>query len=75
MALQQMQAPQVNLRASTGKLFHSPKDVQHILGIGHTTLYRLIGQGKLRVVKIGAATRVTDDSLRAYAASLMMGAA
>ncbi|MBP2497807.1 excisionase family DNA binding protein [Methylobacterium sp. PvP062] len=75
MALQHVQAPQVDLRASTGKLLHRPKDVQDILGIGHTTLYRLIGQGKLKVVKIGAASRVTDDSVRAYVASLMMEAA
>ena len=66
-----VQAPQGDLRASTGKLLHRVKDVESILGIGHTTLYRLVGEGKLTVVKIGAASRITDDSLRAYVASLV----
>lgn len=61
--------------ASTGKLLHRPKDLQVLLGIGHTTLYRLIGEGKLTVVKIGTATRITDDSVRALVASLVQEAA
>ena len=75
MDLHQMQAPQGDLRASTGKLLHRPRDVQDNLGIGHTTFYRLVNEGKLKVVKIGTASRVTDDSLRSYVASLVKEAA
>ena len=35
------------------------------LGIGHTTLYKLIGEGKLSTVKIGRRTLVKTDSIRA----------
>lgn len=64
-----------NLRASTGKLLHRPNDVKAALGIGTTTLYRLIGEGKLKTVKIGSATRITDESMRAFVASLEREAA
>lgn len=35
------------------------------LGIGHTTIYRLINEGKLATVKIGRRTLVKTDSIRA----------
>ncbi|QGY04794.1 helix-turn-helix domain-containing protein [Methylobacterium mesophilicum SR1.6/6] len=75
MNTERFQAVQGDLRPSTGKLLHRPNEVREALGIGTTTLYRLIGQGKLKVVKIGSATRITDDSLRAFAASLETEAA
>ena len=68
-------APQGDLRDATGKLLHRVSDVKQMLGIGHTTTYRLIGEGKLKVVKIGAATRITDESVRAFVASLGQEAA
>ena len=75
MSTDRFQAAQSDLRPSTLKLFHSPKEVCEALGIGMTTCYRLINEGKLRRVKIGPLTRITDDSLRAYAASLEQEAA
>lgn len=75
MHLETNQTAQGDLRASTAKLLHRVSDVKQMLGIGHTTAYRLIGEGKLKVVKIGAATRITDESVRTYVASLMQEAA
>ena len=70
-----VQAAQGDLRPSTGKLLHRRKDVQDALSIGHDTFYKLVARGKLRTVKIGAATLVPDDSLRSFLASLEMEAA
>ena len=39
-------------------------------GIGRTTFYREVGEGKLRVVKIGAATRVRRADAEAWADAL-----
>lgn len=70
-----VQAAQGDLRLSKGKLLHRRKDVQDALSIGHDTFYKLVGRGKLRTVKIGAATFVPDDSLRSFLASLETEAA
>lgn len=35
------------------------------LGLGHTKIYELIGEGKLKTVKIGRRTLVRTDSIRA----------
>ena len=75
MNTERFQAAQADLRPSMLKLLHRPNEVREALGIGNTTLYRLIGEGKLKVVKIGASTRITDESLRAFAAALEMEAA
>jgi excisionase family DNA binding protein len=75
MNTERFQAAQVDLRPSPLKLLHRPNEVREALGIGNTTLYRLIGEGRLKVVKIGSATRITDDSLRAFTASLKTEAA
>ena len=66
---------QGDLRASTGKLLHRRKDVQDALSIGHDTFHKLVARGKLRTVKIGAATFVPDDSLRGFLRSLEQEAA
>ncbi|MCJ2013635.1 helix-turn-helix domain-containing protein [Methylobacterium sp. J-076] len=75
MNTERFQAAQDELRQPTLKLLHRPTEVKEALGIGTTTLYRLIGEGKLKTVKIGSATRITDNSLRAFTASLEMEAA
>ncbi|WP_267360752.1 MULTISPECIES: helix-turn-helix domain-containing protein [unclassified Methylobacterium] len=62
-------------RASTGKLLHRRKKAQEMLDTSNTTFHRLVNEGKLKVVHIGASSYVTDESLRAYVASLMMEAA
>jgi excisionase family DNA binding protein len=35
------------------------------LGLGHTKIYELIGEKKLKTVKVGRRTLVTTDSIRA----------
>ncbi|MEG3083668.1 helix-turn-helix domain-containing protein [Sphingomonas sp. PB2P12] len=40
------------------------------LGIGHTTIYRLIGEGRLQTVKLGRRTLVKTDSIRQLVATL-----
>lgn len=44
----------------------SPKEACTVLGCGLTTLYQLMGSDELESFKIGRATRITTDSLRAY---------
>lgn len=70
-----VQAARGDLRPSTGKLLHRRKDVQDALSIGHDTFYKLVARGKLRIVKIGAATFVPDDSLRAFLVAIEQEAA
>lgn len=44
---------------------------RHMLGnIGNTTLHKLINEGKLKRVKLGAKTLIGVESIRAFAASL-----
>lgn len=38
------------------------------LRLGRTYLYRLINEGRLKAIKIGSATRITTESVRALAA-------
>ncbi|MGH1571374.1 DNA-binding protein [Methylobacterium sp. P31] len=64
-----------DLRAPTGKLLHRRLDAQHTLSVSNTTFHRLVEQGKLKVVHIGRSSFVTDESLRAYVASLVQEAA
>ncbi len=47
-----------------------PKDGFAALGLGLTKGYELIGTGDLKIIKIGRATRVTVESIKAYAAKL-----
>lgn len=39
-------------------------DAARSLGIGKTKLYELIGQGKLKTIKIGRRTLIKADSIR-----------
>ena len=50
-----------------------PKDACKLLGIGNTSLYSLIKQKRLEVVKFGKATRITMASVRALAEGRGMG--
>jgi excisionase family DNA binding protein len=40
-------------------------EVAQILGIGRTTIYKLIDEGKLQRIKIGASTLITAASIEA----------
>lgn len=46
-----------------------------MLGVGTTTVFRLIKQRHLRAVKIGTATRIATDELRAFVDRRTCGAA
>jgi excisionase family DNA binding protein len=51
-------------------LAHTIADATKVSGIGRTTLYELIGAGKLDARKCGNRTLITAESLRNYIASL-----
>jgi excisionase family DNA binding protein len=40
------------------------------LGIGRTTLYELIADGKIKTVKIGRRTLIPDEELQRFVATL-----
>lgn len=42
----------------------SINDATKALGVGRTTVYSLIGQGRLEVIKLGRRTLVKADSIR-----------
>ena len=53
------------------RLLHSIKGTREMLGdIGHTKTYELINEGKLKKIKIGARTFITDTSIRTYVREL-----
>lgn len=45
------------------------KEAEEFLGVGRNTIYRLVEQGKLELVKVKAASRITQKSLDAYVTS------
>jgi excisionase family DNA binding protein len=40
------------------------RETRRLTGLGNTTVYRLIGEGKLRVTKVGARTLVLYPSIK-----------
>jgi excisionase family DNA binding protein len=52
------------------KLAYSIKEVCDLLSIGRTTLYTLIGQGDLAVLKVGRRTLVSAKSLDVFIESV-----
>jgi excisionase family DNA binding protein len=58
-------APEQTLEPVT----RSIKDTAQLLGLGRSTIYRLIGEGQLETVKIGNRTLVKAASIRALAES------
>ena len=42
---------------------YSPKEVQEMLGVGQTTIYRWLESGRLPAVKIGKLWRIPADAL------------
>jgi excisionase family DNA binding protein len=54
----------------TEVLAHTIADATRVSGIGKTTLYELIGAGKIDARKAGNRTLIPADSLRAYLANL-----
>jgi excisionase family DNA binding protein len=54
----------------TDVVAHTIADAVRVSGIGRTTLYELIGAGKLDARKAGNRTLIPADSLRSYIAGL-----
>ena len=52
------------------KLVYRPAEVQAALGIRNTKFWALVKEGKLEARKIGSATVVPAESLRAFVAGL-----
>lgn len=55
-----------NVETRNGTSSDPPKDAFAAIGVGVTKGYELINAGELRTFKVGRATRITTDSLRAY---------
>ena len=53
-------------------LLHSIQSTTQILGIGRSSLYSLIANGKIRTVKIGRRTLITDQEIRRYVEELVV---
>jgi excisionase family DNA binding protein len=54
----------------TEVLAHTIADAVKVSGIGRTSLYELIGAGKIEARKAGNRTLIPAESLRAYIAGL-----
>jgi len=54
----------------TERLVYRPAEVQAALGIKNTKMWALVKEGKLETRKIGSATVIPAESLRAFVASL-----
>lgn len=55
----------------TTPLLHSIQSSTQILGIGRSSLYGLIAEGKIYTVKIGRRTLIPDREIRRYVESLI----
>lgn len=55
------------------RLYSIPEAQEQLGGIGRTTLYLLSKEGQLQLVKIGARTFVTHESLEKYVQALALG--
>lgn len=53
-----------------GPLLVTIPDAGHLLGVGRTTMYELIGAGDVEVVHIGSAARIPVDSIVHYVGRL-----
>lgn len=58
------------MQAETRRLMHRIIPVCDMTGIGRTTLFKLIAEGKLDARKIGRRTLITDESLKKFIADL-----
>jgi excisionase family DNA binding protein len=58
-----MDGPPGTVHVSTGRLLLSVHEVEFLLGIGPTSVYRLIKNGTLRGVKLGTGTFVLAEGV------------
>lgn len=47
------------------RLTYSIPEAGHALGVGKSTIYKLIGEGRLNLMKIGTRSLIRADDLRA----------
>jgi len=59
--------------ADEPKLAYSVKEVRKLVGVGVATLYKVIGQGDLRTVKLGGRTLILATDLREWLGKLPSG--
>jgi predicted DNA-binding transcriptional regulator AlpA len=52
------------------QLIYSIEDVQHVTSLGKTSIYKFIGEGALKTIKIGRRTGVRAEDLNAFISSL-----
>ena len=52
------------------RLFYRIPEAAQMLGVSRAFLYREIAAGRLKTVKLGAATRIPADELRRYVEQL-----
>jgi excisionase family DNA binding protein len=60
--------------AMTEPITIAVKDAQQALGVGRTTIFSLLAEGRLQRLKIGRRTVIPTESLRAFVAELAAGA-
>lgn len=58
---------------NTTKLSYSTKEVCKLVGVGHSTLYKAIGNRELRTVKFGRKTLILAKDLHAWLDGLPRG--
>ena len=66
-------APPPVIALPSEKLAYGIKDAASALGIGRTTLWRAIKDGKLPVVKLGNRTLISTEALRAWLSADVKG--
>ena len=57
----------------TGALLHSIHDTAKLLGIGRSILFSLIANSRIRTVKIGRRTLVSDNEVKRFLNELLSG--
>jgi len=62
--------PALQQEKPLSKLLYTTAGAAEILELSRATVYKEIAAGRLRVVKIGAATRIPADELKRYVESL-----
>lgn len=61
--------------AEPSELLLRPEAAAKVLGIGRTTVFRLIASGELQSVQIGRLRRIPATACRAYVEALQQGPA
>lgn len=57
-----------NIKNEPAKLGYSIREACHVTSLGRTTLYALINEGRLSVIRLGGRTIIQADSLHALLA-------